>query len=95
MTFAELNEQDKILAIKDTLILLFRKVVIDPSTLKNYINPEEQSFKTVEEFISKVGRKKECYCFGCIDFSAVNAGIPSELEPLIDAAKKQAETRDY
>lgn len=54
-----------------------------------------ESFKKVEAIISKLQKKEGCLCGSCINISITNSVIQPELEPLIDAAKKEAEERNY
>jgi hypothetical protein len=45
--------------------------------------------------ISKLRKKEGCLCGSCLDMDIANKGVPSELEVLIDVARKEAEERVY
>jgi hypothetical protein len=94
--YIHLSEPDKVQAIRDALILMYKDLILNPAKLKNYIKPEEPAYKLAEDFLIKNGKLNAgCACGGCIDFSVLNSSIPQELEVLIDFAKKEAETKNY
>jgi len=37
----------------------------------------------------------DCSCGSCVDLSVISNSIPSELEILLDIAKRQAEIKSY
>jgi len=56
---------------------------------------KEATFKKVETIITGLQKKVGCLCGSCIDINITNSVIPTELEPLIDIARKEAEERQY
>jgi hypothetical protein len=93
MQFSQLKQEDQVLAIKDSFILLLEKIFHNPSILKDYAKPEECVL--IEKFIAENIKVGECSCGECIDWSKLCDHIPVELEPLIDVARKEAEAQSY
>jgi ABC-type transporter Mla subunit MlaD len=93
--YSQLTEQAKAQAIRDNFIILISKLANDRSKLKDYINPEDNAYKKIEEYLTNIKKDVNCACENCVDLNALNKTIPIELETLIDIAKKQAETKQY
>jgi hypothetical protein len=143
--FTDLNESDKIQAVKDKFAELIGFVSSEPEKLKDYIavgdkpkpivaitdpltdkmspaqraDVEEKNriaeekakaenvridaeyadkatlMKKAQDVISKLAKKEGCICNTCFNVDVANGIIPPELEPLIEAARKQAESEDY
>jgi hypothetical protein len=53
------------------------------------------ALKEIEEIISKTERTEGCICGMCVKVSFSNNMIPPVLEPLIEAAQKNAEKETY
>ena len=109
MKFSELSDQNKIQYVKDGFVLILEQLAKEPDKLKNYIvvpeKPEtgkEEEYKTkaehfgkVANILSKLEKKEGCLCGSCINLNIVNSVIPPELEVLIDAARQEAEAKNY
>jgi hypothetical protein len=54
-----------------------------------------EHYKKVEAIITKLEKKEGCLCGSCVNLGITNSVIPNELEVLIDAARKEAEERNY
>lgn len=54
-----------------------------------------EHYKKVEAIIGKLEKKEGCLCGSCVNLGITNSMIPNELEVLIDAARKEAEERNY
>lgn len=96
--FSQLNEYDKVQAIRDTFIQLFKNCVNNPESLITYIKEEDQktdAYKLADVFIRKHHKMTSCLCGDCVDLSVVSNGVPSELELLLDTAKQIVETKGY
>ena len=56
---------------------------------------KEETYKKAESIITSLQKKEGCLCGACININITNSVIQPELEPLIDAAKKEAEGKLY
>jgi hypothetical protein len=71
--------------------------------LKKDANAEQQSkYEAVkaqrEKVLEIVGGLKSrvgCLCGSCLDLNIANSVLPQELEPIVDAAKREAESKSY
>jgi hypothetical protein len=71
--------------------------------LKKDANAEQQSkYEAVKaqrekvlEIVGGLTQRKGCLCGSCLDLNVSNGLIPEALEPLVDAAKHEAESKSY
>jgi hypothetical protein len=89
-----MSEEQKVVATYNNTILK-DKVDTENAKLELEYVLKEGIFKKIEEIISGLKKKEGCQCGACINTNITNGTIPSELEPLIDAARKEAEERSY
>jgi hypothetical protein len=59
------------------------------------VEKQRADLKAIEEIISKTERVEGCICGMCMKVGFSNNMIPPVLEPLIDAAQKNAEKEVY
>ncbi len=71
------------------------KAAAENEKLEKEYNSMVEHFKKVEAIIGKLEKKEGCLCGSCVNLGITNTMIPSELEVLIDAARKEAEERNY
>jgi hypothetical protein len=58
-------------------------------------NKQTEIFAKVDALIKGLQKKAGCLCGSCLEVNINNSVIQPELEPLIDAAKKEAEAKSY
>lgn len=63
-------------------------------TMEEY-NKQTELFAKVEELVKGLKKKADCRCGSCLEVNINNSVIQPELEPLIDAARKVAESKSY
>ena len=109
--FSDLQEQDKIQYVKDEFILILEEVAKDHSKLDKYLPAIEAKDKDAEQVAQSEARKVQrenvleivknlkpkagCLCNSCLDLNLANSVLPESLEPLIDVAKREAESKVY
>lgn len=90
--FAECNESDRIIYLKDEFVRIIEEIIIDPAEIKKLI-PEDK-FKVVMDYVPNL-KCADCTCGACLSVDKLEARIPKELEPLIEIARKRCEERTY
>lgn len=68
----------------------------EKTKLEERIDLQKATFDKVMGFLRNCKKQKGCVCQqGCYDITITNSVLPTEFEPLLAAARKQAETRTY
>ena len=89
-----LSEEDKKIISERNEKTILSANEINASNKKKYEESLEQ-FKKAEEIIKSLSKKEGCVCGSCIELDIINNIIPTELQFLIDFARKEAEARIY
>lgn len=89
-----MNEEEKASVAKRNLALK-EKVELENLKLDNDYRAKEHAHSTITKFISGLKKKEHCFCGSCFDVSLTSSAIPPEFEVIIDAARKDAEERNY
>lgn len=90
--FNDCSEQEKIVFLKDEFVRSIEEMLIDPTEIKKLL-PEDK-FKVAMDFIPSL-KAPECDCGTCLCMDKLDARIPTELQCLIEIARKRCEERNY
>jgi len=75
--------------------IIQEKVNAANAELEAAYKAKEDTYKKIEEIVSKLQKKEGCMCGSCMNTSITNNVIAPELDILIDVARKEAEERVY
>jgi hypothetical protein len=54
-----------------------------------------ETFEKIKGLVSNLKKVEGCLCGGCLTIDLTNGTMPPELECIIDAARKEAEEKNY
>ncbi len=94
-TIKETMTDDEKAAITTRNTAVKTKVDAENEKLTIEYEAKKTAFNKVEEIVSKLQKKEGCNCGTCLNLNITNGIIPPELDTLIDAARKEAEERNY
>lgn len=85
-------EKDARIARNNNLV---EKVKADNAKLENEFKQRQDAYQKIEKIISSLGKPEVCMCGMCVAVDTSNQPIPSELQPIVDQARKNAEAMTF
>ena len=85
-------EKDARIARNNNLV---EKVKNDNAKLESDFKQRQEAYQKIEKIISSLQKPEICMCGMCVAVDTSNQPIPSELQPIVDQARKNAEAMTF
>lgn len=90
----DLSDAEKDERVKRNNVLV-EKVKADNAKLETDYKQRQESYQAIEKILSSLKTPETCMCGMCVAVDLANQPIPPELQPIVDAARKNCEAKSY